>query len=65
MKSDINKDTYWAKTCLSLKSCDGFFLPKDVPNMMVSEGRAALEGCATALGHPRLTRCICISDHRI
>ena len=66
-KPDINKDAYWAKTCLSLKSCDGSFLLKDVPNMMVSEGRAALGGCdtATALpGHPRPTRSICIIDHR-
>ena len=27
--------TYWAKTCFSLKSSDGFFLPKSELNMVV------------------------------
>ena len=44
MRSNINRDTYWAKTCLSLKFFDGFFLPKSVLNMVVGERVTALVG---------------------
>ena len=38
MRSNIDKDAYWAKTCLSLKFRDGFFFPKRVLNMVVMRG---------------------------
>jgi len=49
MRFDVNRGAYWAKTYFSLKFCDGFLLPKGVPNMIVSE-RTALGGCVIGAG---------------
>jgi hypothetical protein len=40
-RDPTKRDAYWAKTCFSLKFCDGFFLPKSEPNMVVA-GEATL-----------------------